>query len=74
MSVGWAYACGVADELEGLPSILAALLEGVAARLQMDRGRWRAEFIFENGRLRQVFRHDERIPADKLDELFPPVA
>ncbi len=66
-----AYASGVADALEGTPPLLRTLLEAVAAQLEMDRGRWRVELIFESGRLREVFRHEERIPADQLAERFP---
>lgn len=69
--MGCAYAFGVADVLGATPPLLRTLLEAVAAQLEMDRGRWRAELIFEHGRLREVFRHEERIPADQLEERFP---
>lgn len=69
--MSWAYPCVVANALEGSPPLLRSLLEAVAAHLEMDRGRWRAELIFEHGRLREVFRHEERIAADQLDERFP---
>jgi hypothetical protein len=61
----------VADEERPDLSIpLRALIEDIAAQMGMERGRWRVEFIFEQGVLRECFRHDERIPGDQLDARF----
>lgn len=53
---------------EETPPLLRTLIEAVAAQLGMGRGHWRGEFIFENGRLRECYRH-ERIAASALSEL-----
>ena len=44
-----------------------AVLEALAAQLGMSEGRWRVEFVFENGRLREWFRHEERPPLAALE-------
>lgn len=56
----------------GETPLLRTLIEAVAAQLGMDRGRWRAEFIFKDGELREYYRHEERIPAGALDAAEPP--
>lgn len=52
------------------PPLLRTLTEAIASQMGMGRGRWRLELVFEQGRLRECFRHEERIPADQLEERF----
>lgn len=72
---GCAYPSGVADAPAArkcdVPHLLKALLEGMAAELELVPGRWRLELVFEEGLLRESYRHDERLPSDKLFERFP---
>ncbi len=42
------------------------LLERLARELGMTRGSWRLEARFSEGRLREVYRHEERIPVTRL--------
>ena len=50
-------------------SVGQVLLERVAFVLGMILGSWRLEARFEDGRLREVYRHEERIPPWRLDAM-----
>jgi len=53
------------------PPLVRRLLEAIADHLGLGRGRWRLELVFENGRLADWFRHDERLGPARMDELDP---
>lgn len=40
-----------------------SLAEVLAERLDAGRGAWTLEFVFEDGRLRRVHRHETLVPA-----------
>lgn len=62
-------------EVVELPPILQALLELVARFLRMERGTWRLEVLFSEGRYDRAFFHRERIPGGVLREFeHPPPA
>jgi hypothetical protein len=52
------------------PGILRDLLEAVAELMDADRGEWRLELLFENGKLRKAYRHEGPLRPDALSDRF----
>lgn len=53
------------DRTEPAP-LLRKLLELVAEQMELDRGRWRLELAFHDGRLRECYRHEGPLPVGAL--------
>lgn len=67
-SVGHAYPVGGMTSVEETPPIVRTLVDAIGAHLGAPaRGRWRLELVFEDGRVREFYRHDGPLPAGALE-------
>jgi hypothetical protein len=61
-------------EPDAPPPLLRVLLEELAVRVQLGRGRGRLEFLFRDGRLEEWYTHSGAIPAGALPRVEEPAA
>lgn len=54
--------------VEEAPPLVQELLAAIARHLGMGRGRWRLELQFEDGRVREWWKHHERLSPARLEE------
>jgi hypothetical protein len=54
--------------VEETPPLVRTLIEAIGVQLGAPpRGRWRLELEFQDGRLREWYRHDGPLPAGALE-------